>query len=323
MRKPPIYRQYPAGALLSACLVLAGLGFSFATEPGRNTALRTIKVEELNRNYYLHVPTNLPPDRGAALVLMFHGGGGTPAYAERESKFSDLADRDGFLAAYPEAIGRNWNDGRGAKMIVSQRDNIDDLAFIAALIDDVAKDHKLDAKRVYATGISNGAIFSHYLAAKMAARIAAIAPVAGGLAEPVAGNFKPAEPVSVLIFQGSDDPLVPYRGGGIRLPGGRERGRIIATDETVGKWVAGDGCQTNAVVELLPDKDPNDNCRVQKITYPKGRNGTEVILYRIEGGGHTWPSGSQYFPETLIGRLCRDLDGTEVIWEFFKAHPKP
>jgi polyhydroxybutyrate depolymerase len=75
-------------------------------------------------------------------------------------------------------------------------------------------------------------------------------------------------------------------------------------------------------MEELPDKDPNDGCRVKKLTHAKGKHGTEVVLYRIDGGGHTWPNGLQYLPKKIIGKVCRDINGTEVIWEFFKMHPK-
>lgn len=288
-----------------------------------NTVVRTLKVGALSRTYSLHVPPQLPHDKAAALVLVFHGGGGTPVYAERESKFSDLADREGFLVAYPEGIGKSWNDGRGVQTIVAQRDNIDDLAFIAALLDDVAQSCKLDPKRVFATGISNGGIFSHYLAANLAARIAAIAPVAGGLPEPLSHKFNPGQPVSVLFLQGTADPLVPYDGGYVTPPGAGKRGQIVSTDAAVKLWTGRDGCQGEAVTEELPDKDPKDGCRVKKFTYAHGTNGTEVMLYKIEGGGHTWPDGMQYLPRLIIGRVCRDFNGTAVIWDFFKSHPKP
>ena len=312
--------------LLSAVIACAGISLLWAQVParlGQDTVVRTTKVGDLSRTYYLHVPTNLPKDKDVALVLMFHGGGGTPAFAERESKFNDLADREGFLVAYPEGIGKSWNDGRNNKTIAAQRDNIDDLGFIAALIDDVANDHKLDRKQVFSTGISNGAMFSHHLAANLSSRIAAIAPVVGGLAEPSRDKFKPEQPVSILILQATDDPLVAYNGGDIVLPGGAKRAGIIATDETVKKWVEHNGCQREAVEEDLADKDPQDGCRVKKFTYAKGKDDTEVVLLRIEGGGHTWPNGLQYLPEKVIGKVCRDINGTEVIWEFFKAHPKP
>ncbi len=306
---------------LVACAALSLSGTQCTAGPG--TVEHTLKVGELNRTYNLHVPTNLPPDKPAPLVLVFHGGGGTAAGVERQTKFSELADGKGFMVAYPEGIGQGWNDGRGVKDVRTQRIGVNDLAFVAALLADIAGNHRIDARRVYATGISNGGIFSHYLAANMSQRIAAIAPVVGGIPEAMGEKFKPEKPISVLILQGVDDPLVPYRGGPITLPWGRERAGIIPTEEAVRKWVEYNACRREAVMERMADKDPGDGCRVLKFTYTEGKDNTEVVLYQIEGGGHTWPGGAQYLRKKLIGKVCRDINATEVIWEFFKAHPKP
>lgn len=292
----------------------------FAAEAG--TTLHVLRVGERERNFYLHVPNPLPADKPLPLVLMFHGGGGTPAFAERESKFNALADKEGFLVAYPEGVGKSWNDGRNEPKITAQKEKVDDVAFITALLDEVAKRNRLDEKRIYATGISNGAFFSHYLAANLSARIAAIAPVVGGVAEPLSTQFHPTQPVSVLILQGTADPLVPYHGGEVTVFGGK-RGRLIDTDDALKLWVDHNGCDRNAVTNDLADLDPLDGCRVTTFRYAAGRDGAEVVLYRIDGGGHTWPGGLQYLGERLIGKVCRDLDGTQTIWEFFKAHPKP
>ncbi len=315
-------RRIIAPVMIAALFLFALIGAMTRASSQRAKA-HTVPVGDLTRTYYLHVPSNLPEDKALPLVLMFHGGGGTPKFAERESGFSELADREGFLVAYPEGIGKSWNDGRNEKAIVAQRDKIDDLGFISALIDDVARDYKVDAKRVFSAGISNGATFSHYLGANLSSRIAAIAPVIGGMPAAWSAAFKPEKPVSVLILQSVHDPLMPYDGGDIKLPMGVKRAGIVATDEAARKWVEHNGCQRKAVTEVLADKDPEDGCRVRTFTYSKGKAGTDVVLYRIEGAGHTWPDGLQYMSEKVIGKVCRDINGAEVIWEFFRRHPKP
>lgn len=290
------------------------------SRPGPHTREQTVEVGDRTRTYYLHVPPRLPRKRALPLVLVFHGGGGRATGTETFlTHFSDLADRDGFLVAYPEGVGQHWNDGRDNPSSAAAKQDVDDLGFVVALIDAVARAHPLDRRRVYATGISNGGIFSHYLAANHADLIAAIAPVAGGLADPFSKRFHSKGPVSVLILQGTDDPLVPYTGGRLRAG---DRGRVIPTTEAVKLWVKHDGCDEKPAEETLPDRDPADGCTVKRFTYAHGRNGTEVVLYRIEGGGHTWPGGPQYLPPRLIGRVCRDIDGSAVIWDFFQKHPK-
>jgi polyhydroxybutyrate depolymerase len=254
------------------------------------------------------------------LVLIFHGGGATARAMERLTGFSELADREGFIAVYPQGIGRSWNDGRDTTVSKAHRDQIDDVHFIEALIDTVAAEHRIDAKRVFATGISNGAIFSHYLAANLSTRIAAIAPVVGGIAVPFDRRFKPEQPVSVLIFQGTLDPLVPFAGGDVA---GRRRGKIISTAATVQKWVVQDGCTAAPRTETLADTDRTDDCRVERASWSSCRDRTGVTLYTLHGAGHTWPGGAQYLPARWIGKVCRDIDATDVIWEFFRRHPKP
>lgn len=301
-------------AVSLGCLV----GFEVrADDP--HTVDGSIEVGGLTRTYRVHVPPALPQDKPAPIVIVFHGGGGAGQGMDALSGFNALSDREGFLVAYPDGLYRNWNDGRDASVSRAHREKVDDLAFVAAMIDAIGKDHPIDPRRIFATGISNGGIFSHYLAANLSTRIAAIAPVAGGIADPFHERFRPEQPVSVLILQGTEDPLVPYHGGDIA----KGRGKIVDTDEAVRKWVERDACAKEPATDEIPDKDPKDGCRAKRATWSKGRDGTEVTLVTIEGGGHTWPGGFQYLPERWIGRTCRDFDASEVIWEFFAKHPKP
>ena len=279
-----------------------------------------LTVDGLRRSYRLFVPTGLKDAETIPLVLVFHGGGGTGWGTERLTGFSDLAERERFIVAYPNGIGRSWNDGRDTTVSRAHRDHIDDVRFIATMIDAISTEHRIDPKRIYATGISNGAIFSHYLGARLARRIAAIAPVVGGIAEPFDKHFKAEQPVSVLILQGTDDPLVPFDGGDVA---GGKRGRIISTKETVKKWTQQDRCGPTPEIAKILNHDPDDGCEAERSTWSSCRDGTEVTLYTLRGAGHTWPGGAQYLPQRFIGKVCRDIDATEVIWNFFKRHAKP
>jgi polyhydroxybutyrate depolymerase len=289
---------------------------STAAAAERVLAPHTIEVDGITRSYHLHVPSAVGPTP-APLVLVFHGGGGTGPGTERLTRFTALADREGFLVAFPEGVEKNWNDGREFTSSRAHRDHVDDVAFVAVLIDAIGRAHAVDPRRVYATGISNGGIFSHYLAAHLSARIAAIAPVVGGIADPPDAWLRPEQPVSVLMLQGTRDPLVPYHGGAIAFG----RGKIIDTEEAARRWAALNGGR-EPVREPLP-ADGKDRCGGLRTIYPGGRDGSEVTLVRLDGGGHTWPGGAQYLPELLIGRVCRDFDATVLIWDFFKTHPKP
>ncbi len=288
---------------------------SAAAAAERALVPHTLEVDGITRSYHLHVPPALGP-APAPLVLVFHGGGGTGPGTERLTRFTALADREEFLVAFPEGIEKNWNDGREFTSSRAHRDHVDDVAFVTALVDAIGRAHAIDPRRVYATGISNGGIFSHYLAAHLSARIAAIAPVVGGIADPPEAWLRPEQPVSVLMLQGTRDPLVPYHGGAVAFG----RGKIIDTEEAARRWAALNGGR-EPVREPLP-ADGKDRCGGLRTIYPGGRDGSEVTLVRLDGGGHTWPGGAQYLPQLLIGRVCRDFDATVLIWDFFKAHPK-
>lgn len=279
----------------------------------------TLQFKGLERTYVLHVPGTLDKTKPAPLIVCLHGGGGSADKMQGFTGFNKLSEQEGFIVVYPEAVEGHWNDGRGDKIMRSQREEIDDVGFISALIDEISKDRNVDAARVYATGASNGGIMSHRLGIELSKKFAAIAPVIGGIAEPLGEKFKPEKAVPVLILQGTEDPLVPYDGGAIRVLGGRERGRILSTDDAVKKWAEHNGC-AKTETEELEDKDPKDGCKVKVTRRTEGRDGSEVVLYRIEGGGHTWPGGTQYMPERAIGRVCRDFDAAETIWTFFKKH---
>jgi polyhydroxybutyrate depolymerase len=307
------------GAVL--CLVVGfAHGVAIATEQGGTTVDRHIAAAGQARSYRLHLPPKIDRLGPWPLVLVFHGGGGDPASAERLTRFSELADRAGFIAVYPEGIGKNWNDGREHPYAGAFRDRIDDVAFVSALLDALAEELAVDPRRIYATGISNGAIFVNYLAASLSSRIAAIAPVAGSIAVPFDARFAPAQPVSVLMMNGTEDPLVPYGGGGVAR--GR-RGEVIGVDSAVRKWASANRCVGAPRTAELPDIDQTDGCRGFAVTWADCQDGAAVALYRLEGGGHTWPGGSQYLPDFIIGQTCRDFDATTETWKFFAAHPKP
>ncbi len=287
-----------------------------AQTPGEQ---RSVQVGGRTRTYRLLVPAAAKVGP-APVVLVFHGGGGKGKSMEKLTGLSPIALRESFIVAYPDAYEGNWVDGRSDFDIPARREKIDDVAFVRAILADIAHVTPVDPKRVFATGLSNGAIFSHFLAAKMADRIAAIAPVAGGIAETFQKEFTPAQPVSVFAMNGTKDPLVPFDGGNVAKSG---RGRVIGTDAAMKLWTISNGIDGSPETGALPNKDPRDGCTVTWKKWTGGKNGTEVWLYAQHGAGHTWPGGEQYMPKLLVGSVCRDFDASEALWAFFKAHPKP
>jgi polyhydroxybutyrate depolymerase len=287
-------------------------------------AARSIIFAGLERTYHIHIPASYDKANPIPLLLVLHGGGGT---GERMVKltqggFNKLSDKESFIVVYPDGIEKNWNDGRENVKYRAHREKIDDVGFVSGLIDHLAKQYNVDMKRVYATGISNGAMMSFRLGCELSEKIAAIAPVAGSMPENMPSQCSPSRPISVLMISNTDDRLVPWEGGDIRF-GRKTFGRALSVQETVEYWVNHNQCSSSPSISMEADRDPKDGTRMRKELYNQCRESSEVVLYAIEGGGHTWPGGDQYLPRWIIGKTNRDIDAKEVIWDFFKRHASP
>ena len=283
-------------------------------EPGDHT--RTVEVGDLTRSYIVHVPPSYDGSKAFPVVLGFHGGGSNAEAFIRFSGLNEKADEAGFLAIYPSGIGLlprmlTWNGGNCCGY--AMRNNVDDVAFVRALLDDLAKVAKIDEKRVYATGMSNGAIISYLLASNLSDRIAAIAPVGGPMGTK---DCNPKRPVPVMHFHGTNDEFAAFNGGpGPKSASGTD---FYSVEHSIQAWVKTNGCPTDPKVEKLPDK-ADDGMTVTKKTYGPGKDGAEVILFVIEGGGHTWP-GREPLVQRL-GKSTKDISANDLMWDFFQKHP--
>ncbi|MBZ0202000.1 MAG: hypothetical protein K8I03_03180 [Ignavibacteria bacterium] len=276
-----------------------------------------IVVDGIEREYILHIPKNYEGTALTPLVMVFHGGGGTASQIQGHTKFDKLSDKENFMVVYPNAVDKNWNDGRIGDKLPMDRD---DVKFISVLIDTLSALYKIDTKRVFSTGISNGAFFSIYLAYKLSTKILAIAPVCGSIPENLSKDFKTEYPVSLLLINGTKDPLVKYDGGAVGFKDDESgRGTSIAAEWTIKIWQKNNDCQQSTKIEEMNDEDGDDDCKATKYTTYRCKDNTEVVLIKITGGGHTWPGASQYLPKIIVGRVCNDFNATEVIWDFFKS----
>ena len=283
---------------------------------------RYVNFGGLKRSYLLHEPFQEAPKEGYPVIFAIHGGGGLASGLSVSTAMHSHSLGRKYLVVYPDSteIGgkKNWADGRTAT--VPGREafaKVDDVGFICFILDSLIKEYKVNQKRVFATGISNGAFMSHRLAAERANRFTAIAPVIGGMAESVAKNFKPALPVSLLQINGTEDPLVPYEGGHVHFRK-QKLGKTLSVSKIVELWVRHNGCDEKPIVEQLSDSDPNDGCRVTKFTFANGKGNSVVVLLKITGGGHNWPGARKYAPEFFIGKTCHDFKATDKILRFFE-----
>jgi len=298
---------------------------SFPVFAGKD--LRTSFIyDSLKRTFNIHIPSFYDKSIQVPLVIALHGRGanGASMIILTHKGFNKMADNDGFIMVYPDGIELNWNDGRMDEEANDRahRENIDDVGFLSALIDSMINDYNIDPKRVYVTGISNGAIMSYRLACELSHKITAIAPVDGNIPILIFSECSPSRAVSVLAINNTDDPLVPFEGGYIYGIRKINLGKVLSVNESIEFWVNRNRCSVIPVVTEEPDMDPKDGTRVTVKQYCNGLDGTEVVLYAVEGGGHTWPGGVQYLPARVIGKTCKDFDANEVIWSFFKKHSR-
>lgn len=255
-----------------------------------NDTDRKLTVNGMQRSYRLHIPPGLDLAQPASLVIAFHGVGDDPAEMERLTGLNQIADRSRFLLVYPNGIGQSWNAG-GKCCGEALTKNIDDIAFVREILSDLETVVRVDTKRIYATGFSNGGALADRLACEMPDVFAAVASVAGILAY---SPCQAQQPIAVLHMHGLADPILPYKGGGAFA--------IRPVEEIMSSWAELDGCGGSPTVD-------NPAKTVKHTTYASCQAGTAVELYAIEGGGHDWPSKEV-------------LDTSQKIWDFFAAHPK-
>lgn len=290
----------------------------------------TLTVGGMERRALIHVPKSHQAASPLPLVLMFHGYGGTPEHAVRETGWVAKSDAEGFIIAFPEGsrpdmrkppkFGSNnpgWNDGSGR--FHAGEGNVPDVAFVAALLDHLDANCAVDPRRIFATGFSNGASMSFRIGVELSSRVAAIAPVSGALwiEQPAA-----ARPVSLLYITGDADPLNPMNGGVPKMASDSGSSRVTEkakppVSENIARWVKMLGCETEA-------KDLASGVEgVRSVVHRGGRSGTEVIFTTIAGHGHIWPGGKNLLPAFIVGEETSRLNATDVIWKFFRDHPQP
>lgn len=297
---------------LSRLLRAAPFLCTVAAAQGRDTII-TLRVGGRDRAYQVHVPASLGPR--APVVVLLHGHSGTGAGMVRLTSFNTIADREHVLVVYPDGIERSWGDGRGITEADQQR--VDDVAFITTLLEDVARRWPVDSLRVYVAGISNGGFMAERLACDAGGRFAGVGIVAANLSDTLMATCRLPRPVAVVLMNGTDDPLVPFGGGEVR--GGR--GRVQSATTTAQTWARWNRCAGQPRERTFPDTS-GDRTVVTEVAYGACAGGGIVTAYRIAGGGHTWPGGPQYLTVRLVGRASRNLAGSEVLWEFFAAHPR-
>jgi len=314
-------------------LLMAWITAGLAAGPEDSLQRHTLVVDGRERVCLVYVPESIrdaAEDAGedpepVPLVFMLHGGGGGPDRVATgrttEGRWQELAERDGFIVAFPAGVEKRWNDCRAASP--AKVNHIDDAAFFEALLGELTAELPIDTDRIYATGHSNGGIMAFSLAMRLPERFAAVASCTGAMpARNACGG--PREPVPILYMAGTEDPLVPFEGGPVaptrRRPEGQ--GAVLSAAETVRVWREANGATGEAERREVADSAPDDGSHVVVTRWPAPETGAEVVYYEIVGGGHAWPSPTQHrrFMRRIVGKKNQDINGADEIWAFFQRH---
>jgi len=313
----PRRRRRPLWALASVLLLVTCLGrgveppATIMERPG--TSQYRVQVGDLMRTFLLHVPRSRPRRFGLAtaypLVILLHGSGANGATIRRMSGMDSVADAAHFLVAYPDAttgalgLGADWNAGEccGA----AHKGNVDDIAFLRALIGALSKEMPVDRRRIYVAGFSDGGRMAYHAACELGARVAAISVVSGSLMD---GECAPKRPVPLIAFHGTADDEVPYADSSFSTAVGRRPSGSGGVPPSVVFWATINQCRAARVSPVAP------HVTVTRFS----RCAADVVLYSVSGGEHAWPGGVADGDEPT-----REISASRETWRFFAAHPLP
>lgn len=283
----------------------------------------SIRVGDRTRSYAFHAPARLAPD--PPLVIALHGSMGDAEQMRRATGygFERLAERHGFIVVYPEGYERHWNDCRRKGPYAANRLGIDDVAFMRALVARFRSAYGVDSARVFAVGLSNGGHLGYRLALEAPGLVRGVAAVAANLPVPEELDCAPAGgATSVLVMNGTEDPINPYGGGRVTLFGFGDRGTVLSARETAGYFARRAGIADAPATRRIAQPDGSGPTSAERAVW-RSAGGAEVVLYTIHGGGHTFPQPHVRF-RRILGRTHRALDGPAEIWSFFaRQDPRP
>lgn len=274
----------------------------------------TISIDGIERTYLVHLPKNHDAGKATPLVLALHGGGGSAKIQSKEEYYHLISKSDeaGFIAVFPNGYSRfpsgilaTWNAGNCCGNARDKK--VDDVKFLREVVKQVSAKFKVDPKRVYATGMSNGGMMSYRLACEMADVLAGIASVAG-----TDGTLScsPSRPISLLHIHAKNDDHVLFNGGAGENAF-RDKSKVAeftSVPATIEKWVKLNGCAPSPKRVLEKEGVYCDE-------YSGCKNDVHVKLCVTEDGGHSWPGGKK--PRDQSATPSTRISANDVIWEFF------
>lgn len=286
----------------------------------------TVTSSGMRRTYRVHIPASYDRSKPIPVVMVFHGLGGNGALMKALTQFDIYADKKNFVVIYPDGLGSRWDDG--------PRTNNGDVQFVSDLLAKLSTAINIDRRHISAVGYSNGGHFVMYLAC-VTNWLNSIGVVAAAMMD-AAANQCGSGRTPAMFFVGTADPLVPSDdaqhnatlgklGDAVGLSGlgslsvpMAKLGGVMSAEETVEFWAKKNGSSTSPYTSQMPDTNSHDGTNVVRETF--GGLGSEVVYYKIQNGGHTWPGAIYNGPGDIVGKVSQDIDATELLTDFFLKH---
>ncbi|BDA80021.1 hydrolase [Leptospira kobayashii] len=280
-----------------------------------DTSAHELEMNGMVRSFYVHAGNNQKeaesrPANSRPLLIVLHGRLGSGLQVMEQSRFNGLADRESFVVVYPNGYSRSWADGRGKTP--ADKEKIDDVSFLEEMISYVKDRYNIDSSKVFIVGHSNGGFMVQRMAAEKPHLFKAAVSIAAQLSKEVVKKWTPKSDLSVAFMSGTEDPTVPYYGGYVR-----DGGEILSVEDSFDRWKTWNGCSGRATITKKDEKP--DETSLEIFSYTECKNNTIVRLYKVIGGGHSWPGRKSSIPIIFRGKLTEELDATEEAWNFFKG----
>lgn len=293
---------------------------------------QVISIDDIDRTYDFYTP-NKETSGLRPLVLLLHGHyGDADVMTGAKNKpapykvWLSIAEREGWYLVIPDGLkgpedSQGWNDCRKNSTV---NPTSDDVKFLNSLTNKITSKHPIDKNRIYIHGTSNGGNMSYRMAQEAGNKYRAFAAVVSQMTE-VSKCKSLNHPISVLVMNGTKDPILPYEGGkvGKRKADQEKRGAVLSTDETINYWLKNNAISSEPTTKRLPNISKRDRSTVLMKQYLGGKNDTEVVLYEIRGGGHTEPSLTEHFGrlyKRIVGKQNKDFEMAEEVWKFFERN---
>lgn len=282
--------------VLLICSILSVSSLSFS----QMTVTNSFMHGGVSRTYIVYVPANYSPATPVPVLFNFHGYSSNASQQLFYGDFRAIADTAGFLIVLPE--GTNDASGTSHFNVGWGGSSVNDVAFTSALLDTLINDYAVDETRVYSTGMSNGGFMSYHLACNLSSRIAAIGSVTGSMVAATEANCNATHPTPIIEIHGTSDPTVPYNG---------QSGLSVSIPTVLTHWATYNNCDATAIVTPIANTNTTDGSTVERSEYLNGDNCSEVLHFKIIGGGHTWPGSA-----INIGNTNYDINASVEVWKF-------